>query len=542
MLLYSWWKSKAQSVSDYFERLAYDTLHCYFIGLLVYFMDIVVIIINNSNATMERGNLAAGQFDERIGALPAHDEGFRKYRQYAEGYTKRPLNSGNDNFYIICTFVWAIGLDDQLIPDPSLRAVVLASCEAATVLAHLLHAEALTREARTATYKATRRFLKKLLLPAFVDRQRSRWAILKFRMLLWIVNGLGGGSPTSTNSSKFEAALRIYVSRILKRASGNQDCLRDVVKHYLLRATMDRLRGAGGPVAEALAQAAIVPARRKLLGRIGELNGTAALSMPMAEPPGGSDGAFLKAIRADWAAFPHHPGVGQADGGVDFGRAKFFNRAWLPREEERFAAYLYLRRIVELNPLSLRFAAAAAAAAPEDIRDDPALAKLARVLAIFYLPPAPDAAGGGDSFSSGSGKPDPNRMFVLLHPFAEQGAGDRDRLSRLGLQFHAVRVPAAAQPQPGAAAGAQRPMPWHVFPLRDVLRVVRAGPERWPAFNPDADGRFTTAREMRAEAAECRTGAVLVFWPPTRGTYWPTGASVAALRAAEEEEEEEEGA
>ena len=38
-----------------------------------------------------------------------------------------------------------------------------------------------------------------------MDRQKSRWAILKLRMLLWIVNRLGGGSPTSTNSSKFEA-------------------------------------------------------------------------------------------------------------------------------------------------------------------------------------------------------------------------------------------------------------------------------------------------------------------------------------------------
>ena len=102
-----------------------------------------------------------------------------------------------------------------------------------------------------------------------MDRQKSRWAILKLRMLLWIVNRLGGGSPTSTNSSKFEAG---------------------------------------------------------------------------------------------------------------------------------------------------------------HIRDNPALVKLAWVLAIFYLPPAPDAAGGGDS--SGSGKSNPHRMFVLLHPFAEQGAA---RLKRLGL-------------------------------------------------------------------------------------------------------------
>ena len=37
---------------------------------------------------------------------------------------------------------------------------------------------------------------------------------------------------------------------------------------------------------------------------------------------------------------------------------------------------------------------------------------------------------------------------------------------------------------------------------------------------------------MRTEAVECRTVAVLVFWPPTRGTQWPT-AVAAALEAAE---------
>ena len=90
-------------------------------------------------------------------------------------------------------------------------------------------------------------------------------------------------------------------------------------------------------------------------------------------------------------------------------------------------------------------------------------------------------------------------------------------------------------------AGAQgpRPLPWQVFPLRDVLPVVLVGPATWPAFHPDADGRYTTARQQRKEAAGCGTEAVLVVWPPTRGTHWPTGGgSVAALRAAEEEERE----
>ena len=78
--------------------------------------------------------------------------------------------------------------------------------------------------------------------------------------------------------------------------------------------------------------------------------------------------------------------------------------------------------------------------------------------------------------------------------------------------------------------------------MRDVLPVVLVGPAAWPAFHPDADGRYTMARQQRKEAAGCRAGAVLVVWPPTRGpgTHWPTGGgAVAALRAAAPKEEGE---
>ena len=72
--------------------------------------------------------------------------------------------------------------------------------------------------------------------------------------------------------------------------------------------------------------------------------------------------------------------------------------------------------------------------------------------------------------------------------------------------------------------------------MRDVFRVVRVGPATWPAFHADADGRYTTARQQRKEAAGCRAGAVLVFWPLTRGTHWLSGGgAAAALRAAKEE-------
>ena len=78
--------------------------------------------------------------------------------------------------------------------------------------------------------------------------------------------------------------------------------------------------------------------------------------------------------------------------------------------------------------------------------------------------------------------------------------------------------------------------------MSDVLWVVRVGPATWPAFHADADGRYTTARQQRKETAGCRAGAVLVLWPPPRGTHWPSGGgAAAALRAAKEEEEEEGG-
>ena len=78
--------------------------------------------------------------------------------------------------------------------------------------------------------------------------------------------------------------------------------------------------------------------------------------------------------------------------------------------------------------------------------------------------------------------------------------------------------------------------------MRGMLRVVRVGPATWPAIHADANGRYTTARQQRKEAAGCRAGAVLVLWPPTCRTHWPSGGGAApALKAAENEEEAEEG-
>ena len=56
-------------------------------------------------------------------------------------------------------------------------------------------------------------------------------------------------------------------------------------------------------------------------------------------------------------------------------------------EKERFACFVGLRRIVELDPPSVQFSAQSTLTTPEDLRDDPEHAKLVRVLALFYLPP-----------------------------------------------------------------------------------------------------------------------------------------------------------
>jgi len=56
-------------------------------------------------------------------------------------------------------------------------------------------------------------------------------------------------------------------------------------------------------------------------------------------------------------------------------------------EKERFACFVDIRRIVELDPPSVQFSAQSTLTTPEDLRNDPEHAKLARVLALFYLPP-----------------------------------------------------------------------------------------------------------------------------------------------------------
>ena len=56
-------------------------------------------------------------------------------------------------------------------------------------------------------------------------------------------------------------------------------------------------------------------------------------------------------------------------------------------EKERFACFVDIRRIVELDSPSVQFSAQSTLTTPDDLRDDPEHAKLVRVLALFYLLP-----------------------------------------------------------------------------------------------------------------------------------------------------------
>ena len=87
--------------------------------------------------------------------------------------------------------------------------------------------------------------------------------------------------------------------------------------------------------------------------RLVDLKGEAAL-VDRIETPGGPDGAYVAAIRTDWAAVPGNEG--QVPGAaVNFERASFFGRAWLARYGEGFASYVGVRTIVKVDPLSARY-------------------------------------------------------------------------------------------------------------------------------------------------------------------------------------------
>lgn len=115
-------------------------------------------------------------------------------------------------------------------------------------------------------------------------------------------------------------------------------------------------------------------------------------------------------------------------------------------------------------------------------------------------------------------------------------------MKAVGLMFHAIRAPVAAQQLPGAAANAQRPLPLQVWPLREVCRALRVSLVVWPVVDPAVAATGTSPQQLREDAAKYRARARFPAADATDGgTLWPTGGPAAALQAAEEEEAEEEG-
>jgi hypothetical protein len=172
-MMFSLWAHDVPGANDLIENISYDSLHCFFIGLLDKFMDAVVMIISNSHEATQLGYDALGLFDSRISAFPSFDTGYRLYRSYPGGYLRRAICSGTDRLFLLLLFIPAIGFDDKVIRGANKRAIVLAAIEAACVLALLLRATALTAEGRMLLYTSARRFLELLVSEEFKERQKS---------------------------------------------------------------------------------------------------------------------------------------------------------------------------------------------------------------------------------------------------------------------------------------------------------------------------------------------------------------------------------
>ena len=371
----------------------------------------------------------------------------------------------------------------------------LSACEAAAELAELLKAEALTPEGQMDVYNATRRFLEALKSPEFENQQTSHWAILKFHMLLHIVNLLDA-----------------------KRLA-----------HEILQAR-------GGAAAQSLALAARIPARRHLTAVCDAANNGPDVLKPVDrdELPGAD---VVAAVRGDWAAATGCDAATTA--AADFeGSAEWFRTLLLRNIEERFVAPVDVNEVVEVNP---RFMSVPETGV-ERVRESPALAILARVAAIFYMrPPAEGQAGDGLPLPvlAPGGEPAPRmqqRMFAVLHLFRVQSSPHRDALSQLGLCRHAICHPKVAVPGEKAL---------RVVPLTAVLRGVRAFPVQWPLGPPGASAARAYGRSLAAQrighlqkAARCEEDGILVFFPRTRHTWLPGGAVPQRPEGANEEEED----
>ena len=107
-LMFSMWAHKVPGAMDIMNNISYDYLHCFNIGLLAYFLDLIILSILNSHAVTQKGYEAVGLFEARLSALPSFFTGYRLFRAYPGGCVRRAINSGNDNFYLVLMFIAAI--------------------------------------------------------------------------------------------------------------------------------------------------------------------------------------------------------------------------------------------------------------------------------------------------------------------------------------------------------------------------------------------------------------------------------------------------
>lgn len=528
-LMFAMWAHSVPGAMDIMDDVSYDPLHCFFVGLLPYFLDAVVLAILNSHVSTQKGYDAICIFEARLSALPSFCTGYRLFRCYPGGCVRRAINSGNDAFFLLLLFAAAIGFDDKVIAKATVRVLVLAAIEAASILAFLLRAEALTPAGREAAYVAARRFLELLLHDEFRKRQKSEWAIFKFHMLLHLINWLsaGRGAPACINSSAFEAALKLFVSSIAARSSSHQDLQRDIATNATTLAVTDLLRGAGGKAAEVLSGAARVAVNRQTLDTSNRCREefVKAASRPAAD--------VLGAVAADWEAAAADLGVAPGSSASIAPRAQWSQYARLARPERRFVAPVGLGAIVALGPRRRADAPDAPA-----IEDDPARARLGRIVSYFYLPPP---AEGSPADGLPVGKPAApakliaERMFAVVWPLAGQASADADKLGGNGMQFSAIRRPAPRVAGGGGAAAVATRPPLQVFPLSQVLCAVNVRPAEWTeapyVLGPSAMSLEERACAHRKELAACRGlgQPVLVFFPPIRDTWLPPAGGAAAV-------------
>jgi len=449
-------------------------------------------------------------------------------------------------------FFTAVSFDRSIISDVAVKCAVLSAIETAMMLVTLFRAEALTPAGRMMLYTVARRFMEKMLLAPFKNLQVSGWALFKFHsawahggdariprqlprplctVLMHLVNALVRGAPASTNSGTFEAALRLFISRVAKRISNNHNLLRDAMKSAIHRAVgvLLRARGVQGAGRDATLSC---PARRVLI----EQRSADYLQKPLKTAQAAE---LSRAVKLDWGNVANLYGTGATMtsptsniAAINVRRqARWVEEAVIWRPNCQFAGAIRKGSIIELDPADPHYAPQPP---PADIRSNPATAKLARVEGVFYMGPPPADTGGGfsDGFPLGDGTRDlQERMFVLVWSFAQEKASVTSFLRQHDLIYHTVR---GLKRQTGAPPRA----PLRVFRLASVLRTVRALPVVWPSFSSldaAAQASYGTPQEHRkAIAAGCMLPTaqrldILVFWTPT-DTFIPNAAGIPAER------------